>query len=55
MLPVPPSEPYLTPSGTAWGWKQTNYSTGLITKTNQVEQTISWTFAPYDILIYPFV
>jgi len=24
-------------------------------KTNQVEQTISWTFAPYDLLIYPFV
>ena len=55
MLPVPPSDPYLTPSGTTWGWKQTNYSTGLIVKTNQVEQTISWTFAPYDLLIYPFV
>lgn len=42
------------PAGTAWGWKQTNYSTNLITKTNQVEQVISWTFAPYDLDIYPF-
>lgn len=43
------------PSGTAWGWKQTNYSSSLITKTNQVEQVISWTFAPYDLDIYPFI
>ena len=42
------------PLGTAWGWKQTNYSTSLITKTNQVEQVIAWTFAPYDTLVYPF-
>lgn len=42
------------PPGTRWGWKQTNYSTNLITKTNQVEQVISWTFAPYDLDIYPF-
>jgi hypothetical protein len=42
------------PVGTAWGWKQTNYSTSLITKTNQVEQVIAWTFAPYDTLVYPF-
>ena len=42
------------PAGTAWGWKQTNYSTNLITKTNQVEQVISWTFAHYDLDIYPF-
>lgn len=42
------------PAGTEWGWKQTNYSTNLITKTNQVEQVISWTFAPYDLDIYPF-
>jgi hypothetical protein len=44
----------LAPVGTAWGWKQTNYSTSLITKTNQVEQVIAWTFAPYDTLVYPF-
>lgn len=45
----------LAPVGTAWGWKQTNYSTSLITKTNQVEQVIAWTFAPYDTLVYPFI
>lgn len=43
------------PVGTTWGWKQTNYSTNLITKTNQVEQVIAWTFAPYDTLVYPFI
>jgi hypothetical protein len=43
------------PAGTAWGWKQTNYSTSLVTKTNQVEQVVSWTFAPYDLDIYPFI
>ena len=42
-------------SGTAWGWKQTNYSSSLVTKTNMVEQNISWTFAPYDTDIYPFI
>ena len=42
------------PAGTAWGWKQTNYSSSLVTKTNQVEQVVSWTFAPYDLDIYPF-
>jgi hypothetical protein len=45
----------LAPVGTTWGWKQTNYSTSLITKTNQVEQVIAWTFAPYDTLVYPFI
>ena len=45
----------LAPVGAAWGWKQTNYSTSLITKTNQVEQVIAWTFAPYDTLVYPFI
>lgn len=58
MLPAVPVDPATgqvqAPSGTAWGWKQTNYSTNLITKTNQVEQVISWTFAPYDLDIYPF-
>ena len=58
MLPRIPTDPatgqVLAPYGTVWGWKQTNYSTSLITKTNQVEQVIAWTFAPYDTLIYPF-
>lgn len=58
MLPVIPKDiatgAVLAPYGTVWGWKQTNYSTSLITKTNQVEQVIAWTFAPYDTLIYPF-
>jgi len=58
MLPRVPTDPatgqILAPFGTVWGWKQTNYSTSLITKTNQVEQVIAWTFAPYDTLIYPF-
>jgi hypothetical protein len=58
MLPAVPVDPATgqvqAPPGTAWGWKQTNYSTNLITKTNQVEQVISWTFAPYDLDIYPF-
>jgi len=59
MLPRIPTDPatgqVLAPYGTVWGWKQTNYSTSLITKTNQVEQVIAWTFAPYDTLIYPFL
>lgn len=59
MLPPIPVDPTTgqiqAPSGTEWGWKQTNYSTSLIQKTNQVEQTISWTFAPYDLDIYPFI
>jgi len=58
MLPRIPTDPATgqvqAPSGTEWGWKQTNYSSSLVQKTNQVEQTISWTFAPYDLDIYPF-
>ena len=58
MLPPTPIDQttgqVLAPFGTVWGWKQTNYSTSLITKTNQVEQVIAWTFAPYDTLVYPF-
>tara|TARA_R110000823_G_scaffold80714_5_gene183602 strand:+ start:663 stop:1499 length:837 start_codon:yes stop_codon:yes gene_type:complete len=58
MLPKIPTDPatgqILAPYGTVWGWKQTNFSTSLVNKTNQVEQNISWTFAPYDTLIYPF-
>jgi hypothetical protein len=45
----------LAPSGTVWGWRQTNYSSSLVTKTNMVEQNISWTFAPYDTDIYPII
>jgi hypothetical protein len=58
MLPKVPTDPatgqILAPFGTVWGWKQTNFSTSLVNKTNQVEQVIAWTFAPYDTLIYPF-
>ena len=58
MLPKIPKDiatgAVLAPYGTVWGWKQTNFSSSLITKTNQVEQVIAWTFAPYDTLIYPF-
>ena len=59
MLPPTPVDQVtgqvLAPFGTVWGWKQTNYSTSLITKTNQVEQVVAWTFAPYDTLVYPFI
>jgi hypothetical protein len=59
MLPRVPIDPatgqILAPFGTVWGWKQTNFSTSLVNKTNQVEQVIAWTFAPYDTLIYPFI
>jgi hypothetical protein len=58
MLPRVPTDPatgqILAPFGTVWGWKQTNFSTSLVNKTNQVEQVIAWTFAPYDTLICPF-
>ena len=53
-VPTDASGQIQAPSGTEWGWKQTNYSSSLIQKTNQVEQVISWTFAPYDLDIYPF-
>lgn len=59
MLPPVPIDPKTgkpaAPSGTTWGWKQTNYSSSLIVKTNMVEQNISWTFAPYDTDIYPII
>jgi len=59
MLPNVPIDPrtgkVMAPSGTAWGWKQTNYSSTLIVKTNMVEQNISWTFSAYDTDIYPFI
>jgi hypothetical protein len=53
-VPTDASGQTQAPSGTEWGWKQTNYSSSLIQKTNQVEQVISWTFAPYATDIYPF-
>lgn len=59
MLPRVPIDPITgqvqAPSGTAWGWRQSNYSSSLMQKTNQVEQQISWTFASYDTDIYPFI
>lgn len=59
MLPPIPIDPITgqvqAPPGTEWGWKQTNYSTSLVQKTNQVEQVVSWTFAAYDTDIYPFI
>ena len=59
MLPPTPIDQttgqVLAPFGTVWGWKQTNYSSSLIVKTNMVEQNISWTFAPYDTDIYPIL
>ena len=45
----------IAPSGSLWGWKQTNYSSSLVAKTNMVEQNISWTFAAYDTDIYPIL
>lgn len=53
-VPTDASGQIQAPSGTEWGWKQTNYSSSLVQKTNQVEQVISWTFAPYATDIYPF-
>ena len=53
-VPTDASGQIQAPAGTEWGWKQTNYSSSLVQKTNQVEQVISWTFAPYDLDIYPF-
>lgn len=59
MLPNVPIDPrtgkIMAALGTAWGWKQTNYSSTLIVKTNMVEQNISWTFSAYDTDIYPFI
>jgi hypothetical protein len=59
MLPNVPTDlktgRVMAPSGSVWGWKQTNYSSSLVVKTNMVEQNISWTFAAYDTDIYPIV
>jgi hypothetical protein len=59
MLPNVPTDlktgKVMAPSGSVWGWKQTNYSSSLVVKTNMVEQNISWTFAAYDTDIYPIL
>jgi hypothetical protein len=56
LMPRPPTNPLLQPvPGTAWGWLQTNQSTTLVEKTNQVEQTQNWTFAAWDLDIYPYI
>jgi hypothetical protein len=54
MMPKAPSNPNLTPSGTAWAWLKTNDSTSLIIKTNQVERNETWTFAAWDLFAYPY-
>ena len=55
LMPRPPSNPLLQPiPGTQWGWLQMNQSTSLIEKSNQVEQTQTWTFAAWDLDIYPY-
>lgn len=53
-MPQPPIQPELTPAGSAWSWLKTNDSTSLIVKTNQVERNETWTFAAWDLLIYPY-
>jgi hypothetical protein len=56
LMPRPPTNSLLQPiPGTAWGWLQTNQSTTLVEKTNQVEQTQNWTFAAWDLDIYPYI
>jgi len=54
VMPRPPSNPNLTPEGTAWAWLKTNDSTSLTIKTNQVERNETWTFAAWDLFAYPY-
>ena len=54
VMPRPPANPNLTPSGTAWAWLKTNDSTSLTIKTNQVERNETWTFAAWDLFAYPY-
>jgi hypothetical protein len=54
VMPRPPANPNLTPSGTAWSWLKTNDSTSLAIKTNQVERNETWTFAAWDLFAYPY-
>lgn len=53
MMPKPPTDPNLTPKGTAWTWLKVNDSTSLVIKTNQVERNETWTFAAWDLFAYP--
>lgn len=56
LMPRPPTNPLLQPmAGTSWGWLQMNQSTTLMAKTNQVEQNQTWTFAAWDLDIYPYI
>lgn len=54
VMPRPPSNPNLTPTGTAWSWLKTNDSSSLMIKTNQVERNETWTFAAWDLFAYPY-
>jgi hypothetical protein len=54
LMPRPPANPNLTPTGTAWSWLKTNDSTSLVIKTNQVEHNETWTFAAWDLFAYPY-
>jgi hypothetical protein len=53
MMPKPPADPNLTPEGTRWTWLKVNDSTSLVIKTNQVERNETWTFAAWDLFVYP--
>lgn len=54
VMPRPPTNPNLTPEDTEWAWLKTNDSTSLMIKTNQVERNETWTFAAWDIFVYPY-
>lgn len=54
VMPRPPANPNLTPEGTVWAWLKTNDSTSLTIKTNQVERNETWTFAAWDLFVYPY-
>lgn len=54
VMPSPPADPAMTPKGTVWSWLKTNDSTSLIIKTNQVERNETWTFAAWDLFVYPY-
>ena len=53
-MPKPPTNSNLTPEDTVWAWLKTNDSTSLMIKTNQVERNETWTFAAWDIFVYPY-
>jgi hypothetical protein len=54
VMPQAPLDPLLTPEETAWSWLKTNDSTSLMIKTNQVERNETWTFAAWDLFVYPY-